>query len=117
MQIRAFSLEDQPQLRRLLPGALSASGAWLLRHELKDGVLRFLFEFERSNGINMYIMLVSIGLELTRLSHTTLSNFCQRSHSLPQSEMIQVASCDLEITELVDESFLHEPLFGSNSSA
>ena len=117
LQLRAFSMEGNGQISRLLPSALTASGAWVLRHELANGVLRFLFEFERSNGMNVYIMLVSAGLELTRNSHLIFTSFCQRTHNLPHPQTRLVSTCDLEIRELADDAGSSEPLFGGNSAA
>ena len=116
MQLSAFSVDNRQQLLRFLPGALCASGAWLLRHELASGLIRFVFEFERSNGMNVYAMLVGVGLELTRSSHLALSSFCQRTLNLPQCDRFQVATCELEVRELLEEQLSSEPLFGSSSS-
>ena len=116
MLLRAFSLDSGQQLLRFLPGALSSSGAWVLRHEVASGFVRFFFEFERSNGMNVYVMLVSLGLELTRSSHLSLTSFCQRTLNLPRSETLQVASCELEIRELLEDGVSSEPLFGSTST-
>ena len=114
--LRAFSIDDRQQLLRFLPGALSASGAWVLRHELASGLVRFVFEFERSSGMNVYVMLVSVGLELTRSSHLALTSFCQRTLNLPQSELLQVATCELEVRDLLEDHMSAEPLFGTSSS-
>ena len=116
IQLRAFSIDSGQQLLRFLPGALSSSGAWVLRHEVTSGLVRFFFEFERSNGMNVYVMLVGLGLELTRSSHLALTSFCQRTLNLPQSETIQVACCELEVRELLEDGATSEPLFGSTSS-
>ncbi len=116
IQLRAFSMEDRHHLLRFLPSALSASGGWLLRHEVTAGLVRFIFEFERSNGMNVYVMLVGIGLELTRSSHLTLTSFCQRTLNLPRNETLQVATCELEISELLGDASSTDPLFGSTST-
>ena len=117
LQLRAFSLEGHAPIVRLLPRALTASGAWMLRQEAAGGVLRYLFEFERSNGIHVYIMMMSLGLELTRNSHLIFTSFCQRTHNLPATETLLVTTCDLEVRELADDAGASEPLFGGNSSA
>ena len=115
--LSAFSIDDRQQLLRFVPGALAASGAWLLRHEMASGLIRFIFEFERSNGMNVYVVLVGLGLELTRSSHLALTGFCQRTLNLPGSGTLQVATCELEVHELLEESLSPEPLFGSSSNA
>jgi hypothetical protein len=115
MYLRAFLLDDRQQLLRFLPAALSSSGAWLLRHEATSSLMRFFFEFERSNGMNVYVMLVGIGLELTRSSHLSLTSFCQRTMQLPETAALQVATCDLEVTELLEDESSGDPLIGENS--
>jgi hypothetical protein len=116
MQLCAFSIDDRHHLLRFLPLALSASGAWLLRHEVTSGLIRFIFEFERSNGMNIYGMLVGIGLELTRSSHAVLTSFCERTLNLSSAGACQVATCELEICELLEDTASTEPLFGSTST-
>ncbi len=117
LQLRAFSMEGNQQIERVLPSALSSSGAWVLRQEVVSGMLRSLFEFERSNGINVYIMLVGLGLEFTRNSHLIFTSFCQRTHHLPYPQTVLVSTCNLEIRELADDAKSFEPLFGGNSAA
>lgn len=87
----------------------------MLRHDTAAGIMRFFFEFERSNGMNIYVMLVSLGLELTRSSHLALTCFCHRSLHLSEDELLQVATCELEVREMLEEP-VDEPVFGHRSS-
>jgi hypothetical protein len=118
LQLRALCVEDHQQTLRMLSLVLAPSGGWLLRHRKPaPGILQVVFEFERNAAIDIYVMLVALGLELTRNSHLLLTSYCQRSAGLSPGDTIQVASCELEIRELADEASSPEPLFGVAGNA
>ena len=118
LQLRAFSVDDQKDLLQSLSLMLVTSGGWLLKHRRPaPGILQVIFEFERSAAVDIYIMLVSLGLELTANSHQSLTSFCQRTVNLPAAEIMLVAVCDLEIRDLADEASSPEQLFGAAAIA
>ncbi len=118
LQLRAFSVDDQKDLLQSLSLLLVTSGGWLLKHRRPSpGVLQVVFEFERSAAVDIYVMLVSLGLELTANSHRALTGFCQRTVNLPAAKMVLVAVCDLEIRDLADEASSPEQLFGAAAIA
>lgn len=118
MQIRAFTVDQPQDILRSLSLLLVATGGWLVRHRRPaTGVLQVIFEFERAAAIDMYIMLVSLGLELTANSHVVLTGFCQRTPNLTPSDSVQVATCALEIRDLADEASSPEQLYGSSAMA
>ncbi len=118
LRLRAFSVDDQKDLLQSLSLMLVTSGGWLLKHRRPaPGILQVIFEFERSAAVDIYIMLVSLGLELTANSHQSLTSFCQRTVNLPAAEIMLVAVCDLEIRDLADEASSPEQLFGAAAIA
>ena len=118
LQLRAFSVDDQQDLLQSLSLVLVTSGGWLLKHRRPaPGILQVIFEFERSAAVDIYVMLVSLGLELTAHSHQALTSFCQRTVDLPAAETVLVAVCDLEIRDLADEASSPEQLFGAAAIA
>ena len=118
LQIRAFTIDEPQHLLRSLSLLLVATGGWLVRHRRPaPGILQVVFEFERSAAMDMYIMLISLGLELTSNSHLVLTGFCQRTADLPVSDSVQVATCSLEIRDLADEASSPEQLYGAAAMA
>jgi hypothetical protein len=118
LQLRAFSVDDQKDLLQSLSLLLVTSGGWLLKHRRPaQGILQVVFEFERSAAVDIYVMLVSLGLELTANSHQALTGFCQRTVNLPAAQALLVAVCDLEIRDLADEASSPEQLFGAAAIA
>ena len=118
LRIRAFTIDEPQQILRSLSLLLVATGGWLVRHRRPaPGILQVVFEFERSAAMDMYIMLVSLGLELTSNSHLVLTGFCQRTSDLPAADNVQVASCALEIRDLADEASSPEQLYGAAAMA
>lgn len=118
LQLRAFSIDDQQDLLRSLPLVLVTAGGWLLKHRWPSpGILQVIFEFERSAALEIYVMLVSLGLELTANSHQAITSFCQRTIDLPQAQRLLVAFCELEIRDLADEASSPEQLFGAAAIA
>ncbi len=118
LQLRAFSVDDQQQLLKSLSMDLVTSGGWLLRHRYPSrGILQVVFEFERSAAVEIYAMMVLLGLEFTSDSHAMLAGFCQRTAGLPRADTVKVALCDLEIRHLADEASSPEQLFGNSAIA
>lgn len=118
LQLRAFSVDDQKDLLKSLSLLLVTSGGWLLKHRRPaQGILQVVFEFERSLAVEIYVMLVSLGLELTTSSHKALTSFCQRTVNLPAAHTVLVAICELEIRDLADEASSPEQLFGAAAIA
>lgn len=118
LTLRAFSVDDQRDLLQSLSLLLVTSGGWLLKHRRpSQGILQVIFEFQRSAAVDIYVMLVSLGLELTANSHKALTGFCQRTVDLPAAQTMLVAVCELEIRDLADEASSPEQLFGAAAIA
>jgi hypothetical protein len=98
MQLRAVSTEDPSRLVQALTGAILGCGGWVLSRGANDsGVVNMLFEFERQACIDIYSVLIGVGLELSQSGHVNFTELCQctRNHLLDCGT--ELASVDLEI--------------------
>jgi hypothetical protein len=98
LQMRATATDETARLIQTLTGAIIANGGWVLSRGANDaGTINILFEFERQNCIDIYTMLVTVGLELSQLAHLRFTELCQctRSHYADCSR--EIVSVDLEI--------------------
>jgi len=98
MQLRAISTEDPSRLVQSLTGAILGCGGWVLSRGANDsGTINMLFEFERQACIDIYSVLIGVGLELSQSGHVHFTELCQctRNHLLDCGT--ELASVDLEI--------------------
>lgn len=100
LQMRATTIEDPARLIRTLTGAILGCGGWVLSRGTSDtGTINMLFEFERQSCIDMYTVLIAVGLELSQLAHMRFTELCQctRSHFEDCGE--EIVSVDLEVRQ------------------
>jgi hypothetical protein len=98
MQMRAISAEEPRQLVETLTGAILGCGGWVLSRGANDtGGISMLFEFERQACVEIYSMLIAVGLELSRAGHISFTELCQCTRSHPGDCAREIASVDLEI--------------------
>lgn len=98
MQLRAVSTEEPSRLVQALTGAILGCGGWVLSRGANDsGTINMLFEFERQACIDIYSVLIGVGLELSQSGHVNFTELCQctRNHLLECGS--ELASVDLEI--------------------
>lgn len=113
MQLRAISTEEPSRLVQALTGAILGCGGWVLSRGANDcGVVSMLFEFERQACIDIYSVLVGVGLELSRSGHVHFTELCQctRNHMLDCGT--ELASVDLEIRTFPIEKICSAPAPG-----
>jgi hypothetical protein len=98
MQMKAISSEDPAGLARILTGAILGCGGWVLSRGTNDtGTVTMLFEFERQACLDIYSVLVAVGLELSQSGHIRLTELCQCTRIHQSDCGTEVASIDLEI--------------------
>jgi hypothetical protein len=98
MQMKAMSMDDPGRLIQTLTGAILASGGWVLSRGANDtGLISMLFEFERQHCVDIYTVLVAVGLELSQLAHLRFTELCQCTRSNPEDCGSEIVSVDLEI--------------------
>jgi hypothetical protein len=98
LQMRATTMEEPARLIQTLTGAILGCGGWVLSRGANDsGTINMLFEFERQSCMDMYTVLIAVGLELSHLAHLRFTELCQctRSHFEDCGE--EIVSVDLEI--------------------
>ena len=70
LQMRATTMEEPSRLIQDLTGAILGNGGWVLSRGANDvGTINMLFEFERNCCVDMYTVLIAVGLELSQLGH------------------------------------------------
>ena len=98
LQMRATTQEEPGRLIQTLTGAILGSGGWVLSRGANDtGLINMLFEFERQNCIDMYTVLIAVGLELSQLAHLRFTELCQCTRSHFDDIGGEIVSVDLEI--------------------
>jgi hypothetical protein len=98
LQMRATTIEDPARLIQTLTGAILGSGGWVLSRGANDsGTINMLFEFERQSCIDMYTVLMAVGLELSQLAHMRFTELCQCTRSHFEDCGGEIVSVDLEI--------------------
>ena len=67
MQMRAVSMEEPSRLVQTLTGAILGCGGWVLsRGANESGGVNMLFEFERQTCVDIYSVLIAVGLDLSQ---------------------------------------------------
>jgi hypothetical protein len=98
MQMRATTMEEPARLIQTLTGAILGSGGWVLSRGANDeGLINMLFEFERQSCVDMYTVLIAVGLELSQLAHLRFTELCQCTRSNSEDCGGEIVSVDLEI--------------------
>ena len=78
LYLTALLPEDQSTVVPRLSGLLPDSGAWIRsRSYIERGTARLVFEFPRDICVDIYGLLVSVGLQLTGTSHLLLTELCR----------------------------------------
>jgi hypothetical protein len=105
LQMRATAIDEPARLIPLLTGAILANGGWVLSRGANDaGTINMLFEFERQNCIDIYTMLVAVGLELSQLAHLRFTELCQCTRSHHADCGGEIVSVDLEVQSFPAEA-------------
>jgi hypothetical protein len=98
LQMRATTFEEPSRLIPTLTGAILGSGGWVLSRGANDsGTVNMLFEFERQSCVDMYAILIAVGLELSQLAHLRFTELCQCTRSHFEDIGGEIVSVDLEV--------------------
>lgn len=91
--------EDSPEKAvYFLTGAIMACGGEMLSRRFhSDGSAAIECEFPRSICVEMYGVLLSAGLRLSRSSHMKLSELCRCSYALPPEFQQQIVTLEIEV--------------------
>jgi hypothetical protein len=81
-----------------LTGAILGNGGWVLsRGANNTGTINMLFEFERNCCVDIYAILIAVGLELSQLAHLRFTELCQCTRSHFDDIGGEIVSVDLEV--------------------
>ena len=91
-------MEEPGRLVQTLTGAILGCGGWVLSRGTNDtGAVSMLFEFERQACVEIYSVLIAVGLDLSRAAHLRFTELCQCTRLSPQTRGAEIVSVDLEI--------------------
>jgi hypothetical protein len=98
MQMWGISAEEPAHLVQALTGAILGCGGWVLsRGTNETGTVSMLFEFERRVCVEIYAVLIAVGVELSQAGHIRFTELCQCTRSHLAECGTEIASLDLEI--------------------
>ncbi len=114
--MKATTMDEPSRLIPNLTGAILGHGGWVLSRGADDvGLITMLFEFEREHCVDIYAMLIAVGVELSQLAHLRFTELCQCTRSHWSDCGSEIVSIDLEIHSFSAESEL--PLKVSTKAA
>jgi hypothetical protein len=98
LRVKATTMDDPSRLIQTLTGAILANGGWVLsRGATEQGTVNMLFEFERVFCVEIYTVLIAVGLELSQLGHLRFTELCQCTKSHFEDCGGEIVSVDLEV--------------------
>jgi hypothetical protein len=98
LRMKATTMDEPARLIQTLTGAILGHGGWVLSRGANDaGTINMLFEFERMYCVEIYTMLIAVGLELSQLAHMRFTELCQCTKSHFEDCGSEIVSVDLEI--------------------
>lgn len=104
--------EDSPERAvYFLTGAIMACGGQLLSRRFhSDGSAALECEFPRAICVEMYGVLLSAGLQLSRGSHLKLAELCRCTHALPLECQQEPVMMEVEVLRVGEEEETALPL-------
>jgi hypothetical protein len=93
--------EDSPEkVVYFLTGAIQACGGMMLSRRFhSDGSAAIECEFPRCICMDMYSVLLSAGLRLSRSSHLKLAELCRCTYALPPDFQQQIVVLEIEVLQ------------------
>jgi hypothetical protein len=96
--MRAISREEPSRAVKSLTGAILSCGGWVLSRSASDtGLVDILFEFERQSCLEIYSVLIAVGLELSQGAHIRFTELCQCTRMVRKDHSDEIVSIDLEV--------------------
>jgi hypothetical protein len=113
IEMKALSAEEPSRLVQRLTGAILGCGGWVLSRGANDtGLVNMLFEFERQYCVDIYSILIAVGLELSQNGHIRFTELCQCTRNQTADCGVEIASVDLEIQTCPAEIVCAKPARG-----
>lgn len=104
LDIQGFSYKERDDVLPCLGTALADCGGWILcRKAVSPSAVELQLEIQLRGVLDLYVGIVSSGLELTRRGHLTLTDLCNcRKNLTDPTELSQVVTVRIEISFLED---------------
>jgi hypothetical protein len=100
LRLMAHSEDAPAKAVYYLTGAIMACGGEMLSRRFHcDGSAALECEFPRGICVEIYGVLLTAGLQLSRSSHLKMAELCLRTHALPEDFQQQVVAMELEVWE------------------
>jgi hypothetical protein len=118
LDIQSFSYEERHGILPNLTLALADCGGWVLcRKALSASTMEFRLEIQLGSIFDLYVSIVSSGLELTRSGHLALTDLCNCRKNLADAAGLgQIVTVRLEISFL-EEMTLQSLLLTASAPA
>ena len=103
LDILSFSYEERTSVLSQLTDSLASCGGWVLdRRTLSPTMSELRIEIQLRSALDLYVGLLSAGVELTRGAHLALTDLCTCRKHLRAADLGQVVSLRIEISFLED---------------
>jgi hypothetical protein len=76
IEVHGFSCESRTLILHRVHIALAAIGCWLIGTKRGRASVEYRFEIELAAAVDLYCGLVQAGLQMTELTHRTLTGLC-----------------------------------------
>lgn len=102
VELRGHSYADHRQVVPMLLDAVAVCGCWVLEQRaLSPTMTELRLEVQLRSVFELYSSLISVGIELTRDSHTRMSGLCTvRDHNPRQAKRRRILTVRLELSFL-----------------
>jgi hypothetical protein len=96
IEVHGFSCESRTVMLPRLYRVFAANGCWLVGCKRERGSVEYSFEIELAAALDLYCGLVHAGVQMTELTHLTLTGLCMlRTHEKALSSARRVFSVRL----------------------
>jgi hypothetical protein len=114
--LQGYCYQDRATLLPVLGVAFTNCGGWVLeRRTISSSAIEYRFEIQLAGIEELYGAMVEMGLELTRNSHTVLTDLCTcRQHITRSVDPCQILTLRLEISFLADVTLHSILMTGTN---
>ena len=104
LDIQSFSYEERASVLPLLTTSFADCGGWILeRKTLSTTTVAFRIEIQLDAILDLYVAIISAGVELTRAGHMALTDLCTcRKHLRFTADLGRVIALRIEVSFLED---------------
>jgi len=118
LDIQSYSYDQRELLLPLLSRTLTSCGGWVHdRRSISASAFEITLEIELRFILDFYAGMIASGLELTRSTHTALTDLCtSRKHFLGTAEAKRIVAVRIEISFLQHQTLQTLLMTGSSAA-